>query len=297
MTLAGIDIGGTQIKAAAFTPDGRMVTSILTPGEALCGTGWQESVRHAVAALEVKCGTRFSRIGLAAPGLAAADRRSIRDMPGRLSGLVGCDWTQLLQRDVTVLNDAHAALLGEVWCGAARGARDCFMLTLGTGVGGAAMCGGRLLTGHRGRAGHLGHISLDPAGPPDIVRTPGSLEDAIGNHSVAARSGGRFTMTRDLLAAAAAGDPHAQRIWHTSVRALAAAIASLINVLDPALVILGGGIATAGDALLTPLRQAMAEMEWQLDGTPVPLVTATLGEFAGASGAAASTLANSPLAP
>ena len=290
MICAGIDIGGTQIKAAAFDAEGRVVAQVLAPGEALCGAGWRESVRGALADLEKECGGgRIERAGIAAPGLASKDGRSIRDMPGRLAGLVGLDWTEFLQRriPVPVLNDAQAALLGEVWCGSAKGAQDCFMLTLGTGVGGAAMSGGKLLTGHFGRAGHLGHISMAPEGPPDIVNTPGSLEDAMGNHTIGARSGGRFSMTRELLAAVAAGDEEAGEVWLRSVRVLAAGIAGLINVLDPEVVILGGGIMAAGDALMEPLRERMAAVEWRLDGYAVPLVPAALGEMAGACGAAA----------
>ena len=286
--LAGIDIGGTQIKAAAFDETGRLLASTLTPGEALCGDGWRQSVRDALAILERETGAQIERVGLAAPGRAAKDTRSICEMPGRLAGLVGLDWTKFLQRPhpVPVLNDAHAALLGEVWCGAAKGLHDCFMLTLGTGVGGAILSGGKLITGHAGRAGHLGHISLDPHGAPGIVRTPGSLEDAIGNHTIEQRSERRFTMTRELLAAMEAGDAAAAAVWQKSIRALAAGIASLINVLDPAAVILGGGIMAAGDQLLTPLNAALDEMEWLLDGRRVPLIPAKLGDMAGACGAA-----------
>lgn len=289
MILAGIDIGGTQIKAAAFDESGRVLATTLTPGEALCGDRWRLSVRDALTNLETETGAPIARVGLAAPGRAAGDARSICEMPGRLAGLVGLDWTDFLQRPhpVPVLNDAHAALLGEVWCGAARGLRDCFLLTLGTGVGGAFLCDGKLITGHAGRAGHLGHISLDPHGVPDILRTPGSLEDAIGNHNIAPRSGGRWTMTRDLLAALQAGDALATAVWSHSIRALAAGIASLINVLDPAAVILGGGIMAADAQLLEPLNAALDEMEWLLDGRRVPLLPAQLGDMAGACGAAA----------
>ena len=289
MILAGLDIGGTQIKAAAYDESGRQLAATLTPGEALCGDAWRQSVREALAILEQETGGRIEHVGLAAPGRAALDARSICEMPGRLAGLVGLDWTDWLQRSVPVpvLNDAHAALLGEVWCGAARGLRDCFLLTLGTGVGGAFLCDGKLITGHAGRAGHLGHVSLDPNGAPDILRTPGSLEDAIGNHNIAQRSGGRWTMTRDLLAAMHAGDATAAEVWQKSVRALAAGIASLINVLDPAAVILGGGIMAAGAALLDPLNAALDEMEWLLDGRRVPILPAQLGDMAGACGAAA----------
>ena len=114
-------------------------------------------------------------IGVAAPGLPARDGRSIAFMPGRLPGLEGLDWATFLHAscDVPVLNDAQAALVGETWCGAAKGVRNALLLTLGTGVGGAAIVDGRVLHGHLGRAGHLGHVSLDPAGPLDIVNTPG----------------------------------------------------------------------------------------------------------------------------
>ena len=292
MILAGLDIGGTQIKGAAFDESGRRLASALTPGEALCGSAWLESVREALAILERETGAPIHHVGLAAPGRTSPDGRSICEMPGRLAGLVGLDWTEYLQRSrpVPILNDAQAALLGEVWCGAAQGLQDCFMLTLGTGVGGAILSGGRLLTGAAGRAGHLGHISLDPDGSPGIVNTPGSLEDAVGNHTVARRSGGRWEMTRDLLAALEAGNAEARRVWMRSIRALAAGIASLINVLDPAAVILGGGIMAAGAQLLDPLHAALDEMEWKLNGNRVPIIPAALGDIAGACGAAARAL-------
>ena len=184
-----------------------------------------------------------------------------------------------------MLNDAHAALLGEVWLGAARGRRDVILLTLGTGVGGAAWVDGRLLRGHLGRAGHLGHISLDPSGLPDIARTPGSLEDAIGECTLAARCGGRFASTRDLVEAARR-DPAARAVWLTSVRALGAGIVSLVNVLDPETVLLGGGIAKAGPALFRPLRRYLDQFEWRPDDRRIRLRPARLADRAGAFGAA-----------
>ena len=123
-------------------------------------------------------------------------------LPGRLEGLEGLDWTTFLKAPITipVLNDAQAALLGEIWRGAALASKNVILLTLGTGVGGAAVVDGELLRGNIGRAGHLGHMSLDPDGPPDITGTPGSLEDAIGNHNIILRSGGRFHSTEVILA-------------------------------------------------------------------------------------------------
>jgi glucokinase len=185
-----------------------------------------------------------------------------------------------------VLNDAHAALLGEAWIGAARGCKNVAMLTLGTGVGGAVLCDGRLLRGAIGRAGHLGHVVVDAEGPPDLVNTPGSLEDAIGEYSLPARSDGRFKTTRDLLTAFRAGDAQATNLWQKSIHALAAALAGIINVVDPELIILGGGIAQAGDDLFVPLADAMNRFEWRPHGHAVKIIPAALGDGAGALGAA-----------
>jgi glucokinase len=176
--------------------------------------------------------------------------------------------------------------LGEVWLGAAKGFRNVIMLTLGTGVGGAAMVDGQLLRGHLGRAGHLGHSCLDIDGPPDVTGTPGSLEVAIGNCTIAERSQGRFQTTHDLVAAHRAGEAAATAVWLKSVRALACAIASFVNILDPQAVVIGGGIAASGAALFEPLQRFLDEAEWQPGGARVKILPALLGEFAGAFGAA-----------
>jgi glucokinase len=282
--LLGLDLGGTRLKALALSPAGEIIARETAPSDL---TTWQQTLRSCVASLIDRLGPPVS-IGAAAPGLVAADERAISSMPGRLVGLEGLDWTDFLNSPVpvTVLNDARAALLGEVWLGAARGARDVILLTLGTGVGGAVLSDGRLLRGHLGRAGHLGHITLDAGGPPDIVNTPGSLEDAVGNHTIATRSDGRFASTHELVAAAAAGNPAAAEIWQRTLRDLAAGMVSLINVLDPETVILGGGIAEAGEMLFKPLAMELERMEWRPGGQRVRIVHAKLGDWAGAFGAA-----------
>ena len=281
----GIDLGGTHIKAVAASPDGEILAAASRETRDDEG-GWPEAARDIARELTRSSGGPPDSIGLAAPGLAAADGRSIASMPGRLRGLEGFDWAQALGAPVAVLNDAHAALLGETWKGAAAGGRDVVLLTLGTGVGGAVLSGGRLLTGHIGRAGHLGHLCLDPDGPPDITGMPGSLEGAIGNCTLAVRSGGRFKDTRELVEAHRRGDPHATSVWLESVRRLACGIGSIVNAVDPEVVVLGGGIALAGDALFEPLARFLAEVEWRPGGQRVRVVPATLGDRAGALGAA-----------
>lgn len=284
--LVGIDLGGTRIKAVAVTPQGHEYSRAYESTDDSEGDmPWRGKVQSLVAGFANQFGSPAA-IGLSAPGLAARDARSISYMPGRLQGLENFGWSDHLKAPVRVLNDAHAALLGEAWLGAVAGKRNVFLLTLGTGVGGAILSDGQLLRGTIGRAGHLGHITMNPMGAPDIVNTPGSLEDAIGDSTVVARSAGNFSSTRDLVTAHQNGDDFASRVWLDSVRALAAGIASLINALDPEAVVLGGGIMAAGDALLTPLRNFLDQMEWRPGGHQVPIVPAILGDYAGALGAA-----------
>ena len=228
-------------------------------------------------------------IGVSAPGLAASDARSIAYMPGRLDGLEGLDWGRALGRTdkVSVVNDAHAALLGEISRGAARGLGDVILLTLGTGVGGAIVSGGRLLRGHIGRAGHLGHITTNFEAPGDICGTPGSLEDAIGFlHAGEARRRSIRQHPRTHRGGASAGTSSPRRSGTDSVRALAAGIASLANALDPEAFIIGGGIAEAGAQLFDRIGKYLDVFEWRPAGHCVRLLPAELGEWAGACGAA-----------
>ena len=208
----GLDIGVTNVKAVGVTPLGEVLfrRTFETHSES---PDWPARVKTQLGEMERERGGA-AWVGVAAPGVARADGRSIRWMRGRLAEVQGLDWAEYLGRAnrmalggrnastqpcetdknvcptdggqsppykgaacncVPVLNDAQAALLGEVWLGAARGAGNVVWLTLGTGVGGAAMVDGRLLRGHLGRAGHLGHICLDVDGERDIVNVPGSL--------------------------------------------------------------------------------------------------------------------------
>jgi len=298
----GIDLGGTDIKCGAFAPTGSLLATRLAPtrdGQLEDGRpAFVAEVNRALTSLQEELeGTAPARAGVAAPGLAARDATHVAFMPGRLRGLENLDWKAALgQPDpVPVLNDAHAALLGEVWQGAARGRRDVILLTLGTGVGGAIVSDGRLLRGHLGRAGHLGHLTVDHHGPPTVAGTPGGIEVAIGNATVGRRSGGKFTMTRDLAAAAQAGDTMAQGVWDESVHALAAHLAGLICALDPEVIVIGGGIAELDDFLFIPLRAHLDTMEWRPYGFGVEIRKAALGNWAGAHGAAWNAMGSVPL--
>jgi glucokinase len=289
-TAVGIDLGGTQIKAVVATENGDILRRELRPTNAAESAG---AFPQTIRALANELGPSLP-IGLSAPGLASRDRRSIGYLPGRLQGLEGLDWTDFIQRErlIPVTNDAHSALIGEAWIGAALGLRDAILITLGTGVGGAVLSEGRILRGHIGRAGHHGHLCLDPDGPRSIVGMPGALECWIGNYNISERSDGRFATTHELVAAFKSGDEFAREVWLRSIRALACAIGSLVNVIDPEVVIIGGGIAQANDALFAPLSSELAKVEWRPGGHAVQIRPAQLGEWAGAIGAAKTALAS-----
>ena len=283
----GVDLGGTNIKLAVSSEDGEILSHVSHETADDSTSRWATNIQEMIAQIESSRGEKAAWIGLAAPGLAAEDGLSIANMQGRLQGLEGLNWTDFLQavKPIRVLNDAHAALLGEAWKGAARGYRYAVLLTLGTGVGGAILADGRLLKGCIGRAGHLGHISLNPDGPLDIVGTPGSLEDAIGNSSLMFRSAGRFRTTRQLVEDHLNGDAGATEIWLRSIRNLAAGLTSIINAIDPEVIILGGGIAQAGPALFDPLVDLMKRIEWRPKGHEVKIIPSALGDLAGPLGA------------
>lgn len=286
----GIDLGGTRIKSARFDlASGELLGTAMVPtrdgereGEL---PAFAVGVRDLVARHEGEVGCRADVIGVSAPGLAAKDGSCIQFMPGKLDGLENLRWAELLKRPAGCLNDAHAALMGEIWQGAAKDREDVVMLTLGTGVGGAVVSGGRLLHGRIGRAGHIGHVSVNLDGPPDICGMPGSIEYEIGNGYLEERSGGRFQMTRDLLSAVEIGDVEATRVWERSIKALAVCVASMINAFDPEVVLIGGGVANAWNDLESKLTAHLDRVEWRPGGHRVPVLRASLGEWAGCHGA------------
>jgi glucokinase len=288
----GIDVGGTNLKALAVSHDGLDLQEWQAPTGDDGTLSWQGNVRQLLADICGQLGPP-SAVGIAAPGLPESDRPVIRSMPGRLHGIEGLDWRGFLSAGtpVTLINDARAALLGEVWRGAAKNCRNVVLVTLGTGVGGAVMVDGRVLGGHLCRAGHLGHMSLDPFGKPDCVATPGSLEDAMGDFSLVERSAGRCRSTADMLPWVLNGETEACQIWDRSIQCLAAALTSFINLFDPEVIVVGGGISKAGSALFDPLQKAMDRCEWRLANCPaVRIVPAELSSHAGAVGAARAAL-------
>lgn len=284
-TRMGIDIGGTYIKGVLIQDD--EIRSQLKMETRDGRDGWQETIGEMFRELNNVAETSVEKVGLSAPGIVSADNRSIAYMPVRLQGLEGFNWSDFLGADVYVLNDAHAALWAEAQWGAGKGKPNLVMITLGTGVGGGLLLNGQLYQGFLQRAGHLGHVSVDASSiTPSITGITGSLEDAIGEANLGARSLQRFTSTFDLVQAHRAGDSWATFLWLDSVRKLALAIASFCNAFSPDLVILAGGITKAGEDLLGPLASFLDLYEWRPGGKATPVELARFEDFAGAIGAA-----------
>ena len=282
----GIDLGGTRIKSVALDEQGHTIYQQYQDTEDCTDALWKCTIAGSVSEIQNNFHSHLFSIGIAAPGLPNAGNSAIAFMPGRLEGLENFEWSEYLKTRAFVLNDAVSALIAEARYGAAINRKHVIMVTLGTGVGGAILIDGKPYQGAFNKAGHIGHMVIDSEGEQDIIGIPGSLEEAIGNCSIAKRTKGRYQSTRELLIDYRKGDPYSSEVWLTSIRKLAVGLASLTNILSPEMIILGGGITEAGDDLIRPLEQFMDQYEWRTGGKKAEIVLARYGDFAGAVGAA-----------
>ncbi len=331
----GVDVGGTKVLGVALADDGAVVAEHRVPTPfpasddapdgrtAAPGTGVARAVVAVVAALAsdvARAGHGTARgLGLGVPGMVDADGR-LRFSP-HLTGAHDVDLQSLVAArlaeafgsppggagalGVHARNDANCAALAELTFGAARGATDVLVVTLGTGIGGALVLGGKVRSGAHGFAGEIGHMVVDPNGPPcpcggrgcwERFASGGGLarlarEAALAGTLTEAvrRAGGDPELVRGehVTAAAADGDPGARDVVEELGWWLGLGLANLVAVCDPELVVVGGGLARAGEMLLGPARRALAALvEGGKARGEVPVVAASLGPRAGAIGAA-----------
>ena len=288
--LLGIDLGGTNIKAVLTNPKGEILEEMLRPTmdieEIDNSIVWKTNIKEMIANFQTKTNHSIAHIGISSPGTINAENTGVISNGTKLLGIENFIWKEYLQQEVYVLNDAHSALFAESRIGIGKGYKNILMLTLGTGVGGGIMINGEILQGQQGRAGHIGHFSVNQNYQIDAVQTPGSLESSIGEETIEKRTYGKFTATKDLVAAHINGDTFATWVWLNSVQSLARGITSLINIISPELIILGGGISKAGGALLNPLNDFLDIYEWRPAGFKTPIKLAELENNAGSVGAA-----------
>jgi glucokinase len=298
---AGIDVGGTKFLGVVLDDDG----NVLHEARRLTPRG-PDAVIDGLVEFARELG-EWDSIGIGVPGLVTRTG-VLRAAPNLVSVAeleVGPRVSAGLGRPVSVDNDATCAALSEWQLGAARGTDDMVMVTLGTGIGGGIVAGGRLQRGSHGFAGEIGHIVVDPEGPPCPCGRRGcweryasgsglarlAREAAVGRrvNRVVELAGGDPEQVRGehVQAAAREGDEHALDVIDMFGRWVAIGLVSLANVLDPAMFVLGGGLAASADLYIGPIARWFQELLYAPELRPHPsLVFADLGERAGAVGAA-----------
>jgi glucokinase len=312
-----LDLGGTHLRTAVVGSDG--VIHARRHGRTPIGDGADAVIAAAFASLEASKaehiadgGTSPVALGVSAPGPLDPARGVIIDPPNlgrsfwgqplapRLGDLLGLPWA--LERDT------HVAILGERSFGAGVGLSDLVYLTISTGIGGAIISSGRLMTGPDGVAGELGHVTVDMDGPICGCGGRGHLErltsgtgialsarealaggiNAPGLAHLAASIAPRPLESRHVAQAAEAGDAVAAGIIDRARRAFAAAVVSIVDVFNPQRIIVGGGIAIAwGDLLLQPARELVAATAFRIQARRVEIVPAQLGDDVGLIGTVA----------
>ncbi len=288
----GLDLGGTNLKWATVEhgdgDDWRSVDCGQGPTEAHEGPDAVVARMADVARTAIERWPAIASVGIGVPGLydpATGTTRFLVNVPGAWAGRpVAPPIEGALGIPVALINDARAFGLAELRLGAGRGARSMIGLTLGTGVGGVIVIDGRVVLGHDGTAGELGHQTIDPDGPPCGCGNRGCVEAFARADRIAEACG---TATAEAaVTAARAGDRQALDGLATIGRYLGIGIANAIVVLSPDRVVIGGGVAAAGDLLLEPIRGELRRRVQTTALGEVEVVTAELGTWAGSIGAA-----------
>ena len=286
----GLDLGGTNIKWVVVEHDDawRALDRGQIPTPAADGPDAVVAALAAVGAEAIARCPDVSTIGIGVPGLydpATGCTRFLVNIPGDWAGRpVAGPVAAALGCPVSLINDARAFGLAELRLGAGRGAKSIVGLTLGTGVGGVIAIDGRVHLGHDGTAGEVGHQTIDPDGPPCGCGNHGCLEAFARADRIAAACG--TPTVEAAVAAAHAGDARALAGLASVGRSLGIGIGNMITVIAPDRVIIGGGVAASGELLLGPIRDELRRRVRTTSLDEVEIVTAELGIWAGAIGAA-----------
>jgi len=294
----GIDFGGTSIKSG-LVRGGEIVRRGKPIDTQRCGG--PEAIIDALARLigELSDGqSDVGAVGLGLPGLVD----SVNGVIHELTNVEG--WSEVPLRDmlrertglaVTVENDAKAMAYGEFKHGAAKNARHIVCITLGTGVGGALILDGRLYRGAQLGAGEIGHMSIDYRGKVGPFGNFGCLEEYVGNSQIAQRASERYRGAGrnlapeqcapiDLQKAASEGDAIALQLWEDIGEELGSALASVVWVINPDIIVIGGGVAKAGELIFDPVRRAVRGRTSEVIHRNLRIVPAALGNDAGIIG-------------
>ena len=286
----GVDVGGTKIVVGVVERDGTIVRSERRPTPVSSTEALLAELADAVDSMRDES---VRAIGIGIP--SAIDQRSgtaVFSVNVPLAGVDIRSWAaETLHLPAAIDNDANCAALAEWRAGAGRGTTDMIMITLGTGIGGGLILGGRLYRGSIGAGAELGSLVVDADGDECVgwcngqghleAYASGGAVDAVATRLLGAGAG-----TPDLVAAARAGDSAAGAALEASARKLGAGIASLVNLLNPELIVIGGGFGEAFDLLIGPIQDVLRRDGLAPARNVVRIVPAELGPDAGVIGAA-----------
>ncbi len=291
MTVAGIDIGGTKIAAGVVGPGARVRRPVLVPTQAR--EGFEVSFRQVLLAIEQALEEPgVAGIGICAPG-PLNPKTGVVLNPPNLPGWRNVELARLVSERFAlpcrVENDANAAGLAEYLFGAARGYSSVFYATLSTGIGAGIILDGKIYHGKNGAAAEGGHVTIDwKSGVICNCGTPGCIEALASGTAIEKRHG----MTAEQLGRAlAAGDARAAAILDEVAEMLAAWLGSVVSLLDPDIIVAGGGMSRIGEPLFARLRAWVPRRTINQHARHTPIVPAALAQHAGVLGAAAVMLA------
>src|SRR5438477_6066828 len=296
-TSVGVDVGGTKILAIAVEDTGRRVGKEVRRPTPHGTTALLDAIVGVVCAVHASAG-EIDAVGLGSPGLV--DRSGRLAVGPNLPGIAGVAFRDELHArlnlPVAVDNDATCATWAEVRIGAAKGSDEAFLVTLGTGIGAGIVTGGALQRGANGFAGEPGHMVVDPKGPPCPCGRRGCWErfasgSGLGRLAREAAEAGRGRRLIELAGgdvedvrgehvtrAAMEGDVEALEVFREFGWWAALGIANLVNILDPEIVVVGGGLVEAGEIVMRPIRDAFAELVFAGEYRPsVQILPAALG--------------------
>jgi len=311
LPVLAIDLGGTKIAAALIAPDNRVMDKAHSP--TLVSEGPQPVIDRIFSMIDRLLSqgntdpAQLYGIAIAAAGAIDTNKGLVTSSPN-LPG-----WTDVPLRDMVrkrygadtcLINDANAAALAEHRLGAGRGTANLIYLTVSTGIGGGIIVNGELYSGISGCAGELGHMTIDANGPECSCGNNGCLEVLASGTAVAGEakrrieqgensrltdivSGNLEAITAEKIATAAReGDQLAREVISRAATYLGVGMVNLVNIFNPEMIIVGGGLSKMGELLLAPAREVVKQRAFQLCAGAVRIVTAELGDEAGVLGAA-----------
>ena len=283
-----IDIGGTAVKLGLLDREGQIHVRLEVPtSQGRLPNPTLDAALQGAEKLVAEEKPRLEGVAVSAAGQIDSSRGVVAGSNGKLPGYEGSrikeTFEALYHVTTHVLNDANAAALGECFLGAGRGCRDVLMVTLGTGVGGGLVLGGKLYGGSRGLAGELGHFTLYQDGVPCSCGKRGCYESYAATTALVRRAG--VENGRVLFDRVRAGDAEMKKALDGWLDDVAAGLTGLVHIFNPELVLVGGGVSAQEELLIEPLRQKVRAGVMPRFGERLRVERATLGNDAGMIGA------------